>query len=267
MNETLGGPNRYGINAVDRVIAVLEALESPASMRLTDVAKAAGLSESTAFRYLATLVEHRLVGREDDGNYRLGLRLFSMGQHAVGRDARKLALPHMERLLERFEETVNLAVRRGDELMLVEVVESQRSIRKGASIGDTDIWHCSALGKSIMALLPEDEVRGILSRRGTERFTEQTLSTIDDVIAHLEIGRERGYAVDDEEAEPGLRCIAAAVRDRRGAAPYALSVSGPAARIDPGSFSEIGAEILTAATAISEALGYQSGLAVPRLSA
>jgi len=227
-------------------------------MRLTDVAQATALSESTAFRYLATLIEHRLVDREDDGTYRLGLRLFSMGQHAVGeRDARILALSHMERLLERFEETVNLAVRRGDELMVVEVVESQRSIRKGASIGDTDLWHCSALGKCIMSLLPESEVRGILSRRGTERFTERTLSTIDDVVAHLALVREHGYAVDDEEAESGLRCIAAAVRDRRGAALYALSVSGPAARVDPTSFAEIGAELAAATTAISEALGYE----------
>jgi len=250
--------NPYAITAVERTIAILSALERSGPMRLTVVARDAGLSEPTSFRYLATLVEHRIVDRQPDGTYRLGLRLFAMGQRAVGqRDVRKVALPHMERLLETFQETVNLAIRRGDDLMLVEVVESQRSIRKGASIGDMDIWHCSGLGKAVMALLPEAEVREILARRGTAAFTERTLSSADDVAADLQLVRERGYAVDDEEAEAGLRCIATAIRDRHGAPLYALSVSGPAARIEPDSFPEIGAEIASAAAAISRALGYE----------
>lgn len=243
---------------MERTIAILSALERDGSMRLTDVAREAGLSEPTAFRYLATLVEHRMVDREPDGTFRLGLRLFAMGQGAVGqRDVRKVALPHMERLLESFEETVNLAIRRGDDLMVVEVVESQRSIRKGASIGDMDVWHCSGLGKAVMALLREQEVRQILARRGTAAFTERTLASADEVVAHLELVRELGYAVDDEEAEAGLRCIAAAIRDRHGAPLYALSVSGPAARIEPDSFQAIGAAVALAASEISAALGYE----------
>jgi DNA-binding IclR family transcriptional regulator len=254
--------SRYGIAAVDRTVAILVALELEGALRLTDVAHATGLSEPTAFRYLSTLVEHRMVDREPDGTYRLGLRLFAMGQRAVGqRDVRKVALSHMERLLERFEETVNLAVRRGDELVLIEVLESQRSIRKGASIGDTDVWHCSGLGKAIMALLPEKEVREILARRGTPALTDRTLCSVDDVVNHLAVVRERGYAVDDEEAEPGLRCVAAAVKDRRGTPLYALSVSGPAGRIEPDATAEIGREIAAAARAISEALGFDGNRA------
>jgi len=243
---------------VKRTIAILSALERSGSMRLTDVARNAGLSEPTSFRYLATLVDHRMVDREPDGTYRLGLRLFTMGQGAVGqRDVRKVALPHMDWLLETFEETVNLAIRRGDDLMVVEVVESQRSIRKGASIGDIDVWHCSGLGKAVMALLREQEVRQILARRGTAAFTERTLASADDVVAQLELVRGLGYAVDDEEAEAGLRCIAAAIRDRHGVPLYALSVSGPAARIEPDSFPEIGAAVASAASEISCALGYE----------
>lgn len=254
--------NRYSIAAVSRTIAILETLERSGPLRLTDVAQATELSEPTAFRYLSTLVEHRVVDREPDGTYRLGLRLFAMGQRAVGqRDVRGVALSHMERLLERFEETVNLAVRRGDELMLIEVIESQRSIRKGASIGDTDVWHCSGLGKAVMALLPEKEVREILARRGTPALTDRTLCTVDDVVDHLGVVRERGYAVDDEEAEPGLRCVAAAVKDRRGSPLYALSVSGPAGRIGSDAFADIGQEIAAAAAAISEALGFDGNLA------
>jgi IclR family acetate operon transcriptional repressor len=253
----------YQIAAVDRVVAVLACLEARSGLRLSEIARDVGLSEPTTLRYLANLVEHGLVERDAAGRYGLGLRLFQLGQRAVGqRDVRKVALPKLERLLERFEETVNLAVRRNDDLVIIDVLESHRSIRKGASIGEPDSWHCSALGKAILSRLPEGEARAILARRGTRRHTAHTLATVDDVLRDLERVRARGYSIDDEEAEVGLRCVAAPVCDRRGDPVYAISVSGPATRVAPDTVPDIGAEVVAAASAVSTALGYQGEPAV-----
>jgi DNA-binding IclR family transcriptional regulator len=259
-SETHG---QYHIAAVDRAVSILNLLETQSPLRLGEIARGVELSEPTTLRYLANLVQHRLVERDSDGKYSLGLRLFQLGQRAVGsRDVRKFALPQLERLLARFDETVNLAVRRNDDLVIIEVAESQRSIRKGASIGEPDKWHSSGLGKAILARLPEAEARAILGRRGTERLTEHTLATVDDVLENLAEVRRRGYSIDDEEAEPGLRCVAAAICDRNGEPMYAISVSGPATRIDSDSVSKIGAEVVAATDAVATALGYQAQPAV-----
>src|SRR5262245_40993861 len=130
-----GSRRIYSVAAVDRVAAILGVFDGKPSWSLAEIARATGLSEPTALRYLSSLTKNGLVERDDAGRYRLGLRLFRLGQRALGDpDPRKVALPFMERLLERFEETVNLAMRHGDEIVIIEVIEGTRSIKKGATI-------------------------------------------------------------------------------------------------------------------------------------
>lgn len=249
----------YSIAAVDRAVAVLDTVAGGGSgITLSEVARCADLDEATTLRYLSSLGGHELVVRDEEtGRYTLGLRLYRLGQQAVGlRDVRKLALPQMERLLEQFEETVNLAQWRGDALVVIDVLESTRSIRRGASIGDQDIWHASALGKSILACLPNVEAIKLLEHTERARYTEHTLVAIDELLANLATVRELGYAVDDEEYEQGLRCVAAPVRDRRSRPTYAISISGVAARMPTQSTDEIGQAVVGAAAAISTGLGY-----------
>jgi IclR family acetate operon transcriptional repressor len=249
---------RYSIAAVSRAVAVLEAVARENGQTLSEVSRAAELDESTALRYLSSLCEHGFVFRDErSASYHLGLRLFQLGQQAIGlRDVRKVALPHMERLLERFEETVNLAHARGESIVIIDVLESRRSIRRGATVGEADLWHASALGKSILSRSPIDEAEHILDQADRPRFTSRTLVEIDDLLADLERAAERGYAIDDEEYEEGLRCVAAAISDRRGRPVYAISISGVAARMPPDVTDEMGRAVLDAATEISEELGY-----------
>lgn len=250
----------YSVAAIDRAVAVLEAVAAGRDRSLSDVARAAGLDESTTLRYLSSLGSHDFIERDDSiKTYSLGLRLYRLGQQAVGsRDVRKIALSHMERLHERFEETVNLAHWRKDRLIVIDVLESQRSIRRGASIGDTDFWHASALGKCLLAVADPNAVRALLERIERPRFTEHTLVDVDDILASLPEIVSRGYAVDDEEYELGLRCVASAVRDRRGSPAYAVSISGVAARMSPEVTERAGKAVAAAASAISTTLGYVS---------
>jgi DNA-binding IclR family transcriptional regulator len=258
MKGTMDQHARYGVAAVDRAVVILEVLENGVSgLSLAEVGRRAGLSEATTLRYLATLSRHELVERDSLGRYRLGIALFRLGQQALGNsDPRKVALPYMDRLLAEFEETVNLAMRHGDRLVVIEVVESQRSIKKGASIGENDVWHASALGKAILAHLAEDEAVDIVKRSELTRFTARTLTSPATLSKAFEEVRRLGYATDDEEFEEGLRCVAAPVFDQRSRPNYALSVSAPASRLPQDLVPVVGEALGVAARAISSGLGH-----------
>jgi DNA-binding IclR family transcriptional regulator len=248
----------YSLVGIDRAISVLDALERKGALTLAEVARTSSLNEATALRYLTSLCKHGLVERSPvDGRYRLGIRLFQLGQHALrGRDPRQCARPHMEQLLARFSETVNFGMRHGSELVLIDVLESTQSIKKGATIGDRDHWHASSLGKAILAALDTDVARTLTGSNGLTRCTPQTITSTKALFAQLPQVRQAGYAVDDEESETGLRCIGAAVLDENGEPRYALSIAGPASRVTHERQEEIGQAVQRAAEAVSRELGY-----------
>lgn len=243
--------------AIDRAIAVLETFSEGGDLTQAEIARGAALSEATAFRYLTTLTHHGLVERDPiSGRYSLGLRLFQLGEHALGADSRHAALPFMRALCSDYGETVNLAVRSADSVVLIEAVESSRSVRKGADIGDVDLWHASALGKAIIAALPESEARELALGGRWVQPTPKTLATWPSLREDLLKTRARGYSVDDEEGEMGLRCVGAAIFDRHGRPRFALSVSGPTNRVDHESIDRIGQAVSAAASQISARIGH-----------
>jgi IclR family acetate operon transcriptional repressor len=254
--EARRGPDK--VTAVDRVVWILEALGEAEGLRLSEVSRVAHLTEATAWRYLSRLALHGFVERDEGSErYRLGSRLFQLGQRALSeRDPREVALPIMAKLRAEYDETVNLAMRIEDELVLVEALESTRSIRKGARVGESDVWHSSSVGKAILAYLPEHEALRILERRGCPRTTPKTLATADEFLRDFEGVRERGYAIDDEESEEGLCCVGAPVFDRHRRPSYAFSFSGPANRFSPGLAHEMGRAVKGAARTLSLKLGY-----------
>lgn len=246
----------YRIEAVDRAISILEAFPDDGSLTQADISRAVSLSEATTLRYLSTLAGRGLVERLPSGRYCLGLPLFQLGERALGADPRQAALPIMQRLAAETSETVNLAIRNRDRLVLIEAVEGTRSIRRGASIGEADWWHASALGKAILSELPEQEAGEIAKSTGWPRLTPNSHTGWRKLRDDLAAVRERGYAIDDEEGEPGLRCIGAAVHSRQERARYAVSVSGPISRLPEESLAKVGERVREAAAQISARLGF-----------
>ncbi|MBB5627138.1 IclR family transcriptional regulator [Sphaerisporangium krabiense] len=218
----------------DRLIAIVESFVDAPRQSLSEVSAACGIDPSTATRYLRRLVEHGWLERDEQTRaYTLGVRLITVGQAArTARPLRARVLPHMRELLARFDETVNLALHEGGEIVIIEALESGRSIRRGASVGDRDDWFVSSLGKCVLAHLPERAVEHLMRTRPPVRRTRFTRTEPHDVLADLAAVRERGYALDDEESEIGLKCVGVPIRDDRGQYSHALSVSGPTARID-----------------------------------
>ncbi|MGW0232004.1 IclR family transcriptional regulator [Actinopolymorpha singaporensis] len=247
-----------GLQGVDRVVRLIEVLAAgPAP--LSRVASEAGLSDATTFRYLGSLVSHGLLERDPvSRQYRIGLRMFMLGRAAIGtRDFMGAATAVMARLVQELDETVNLGAKAGDDLVIVHALESSQQIRKGASIGDTDNWHASGLGKAILSTLAAADAERILLEHELAELTHRTLIGLDDLHRELAKIRERGYAVDDEESVEGLRCVAVPIRDASGTARYAISVSAPSYRLPHHRVHETGLALQAQAQLLEALLDYQ----------
>jgi DNA-binding IclR family transcriptional regulator len=236
----------------DRLIAVVESFLVNSHQTLSEVSVACGMEPSTATRYLRHLVARGWLERHDETRtYSLGARLIEIGKAArTAHPLRQAVLPLMQDLLSRFDETVNLAVHQTGEIVIIEALESRRSIRRGATVGDRDGWFVSSLGKSILAHLPEEQVLTLLAAHPPQQLTQHTLVSREAILTDLADVRRRGFALDDEEAEIGLKCVGVPLRDYHGSVSHALSISGPTERINARL-----EEIITAMTQVSRSFG------------
>lgn len=201
----------------------------PVSLKI--LAAETGLHPSTAFRILASLCEHGFVDRDEGGGYRLGRRLLQLGSRVRSSlDIRQEALPIMEWLRDQVDETVNLTVREGDEVVYVERATPNRMMRVEQVVGSRAPLHVTAVGKLMLGAESEDGVREYARRTGLPAYTPNTLN---DELRLLEASQQavrQGYAFDNEEAELGVGCIGALVRDASGAVVGGLSISAPIER-------------------------------------
>lgn len=248
----------YGIEAVARALRLLEHVsEASENLDLTTLSRKASLPKSTTFRYLTTLEELGYIERDpDDNTYRLGLRLFQLGQVALNRlDIRAIARPSMESLARHYQETINLGMFSGRNVVLIEVADSPRSIRIGSTLGDRDPLHTSGLGKAILAYQAPEVVAHLAAKYGLPRLTEHTITDPQQFADELDAIRERGYSIDNEEGEIGLRCVAVPIFDQHLRVRYALSLAAPAVRMPLSQTHEIGIELLAYSRRLSIAVG------------
>jgi len=154
-----------------------------------------------------------------------------LGSRAIdGLDLRGRARPYLDRLQDKFGETVFFCILDEGQVFYVEKVESQRSVRTACTVGSRAPAYCTAVGKAMLAELPDAEVNKIIHRWKLKPVTRNTITTASALKDELKAARTRGYAIDDEEKEEGLRCVGAAVRSHSGKLAAAMSVSGPAAK-------------------------------------
>jgi DNA-binding IclR family transcriptional regulator len=248
----------YKVQALDRAFAVLDLLgESETPLGLAQVASSLQLHKSTAHRFLMVLEKHRMVERTVGGKFRLGLRLFDLGNRAIEQyDLRERAQPHLRRLVAETEETAHLCILEGAHVIYIDKIEPARSVRMITRIGASNPVHCTSVGKAMLAFLPEERLTDILGRLRFERYTNHTLSTVEALRAEIEKTRRRGYAVDDEEFEEGLRCIAVPVLDAQRLPVAAVSVSGPSFRVTAQKLPSIANHLLQCVRGISVDMGF-----------
>jgi IclR family acetate operon transcriptional repressor len=245
--------SQYSVRAVERVTDILDKLqEAVEGVSLVTLAETTGMPKSSVFRYLSTLEARGYVEKDpESGDYTLGLALPSRRRYFDVLAAR--VRPSLERLRDRFGETVNFGVLEGDRVLYVEIIESHKTMRLAARRGDRDYLHSTALGKAIAAGLGADEVRRILTASGMPANTPRTISDADAYLGAIEQVRADGFAIDDEENEAGARCVAVAVDGLR--VPAGISVSAPAVRLS----REEAAEVAVGLAAEARRLARRSG--------
>ena len=248
--------DKGSIQVIERMMSLLEVLADmpePASLKI--LAQSSGLHPSTAHRILAAMTSAALVERQDNGSYTLGIRLLELGNIVKSRiSIRQIALPHMQQLHELIGEAVNLGIRLEDEIIYVERTSSDRSLlRVVYLVGGRAPLHLTSVGKLFLAADGLSEVRAYARRTGLPGKTQHSLTRLDALERELDKIRRHDYADDNEEAEIGLRCIAAPIRNDEGQVVAGLSVSAPADRHN----HEWVKPVKATAGAISQALGYR----------
>jgi IclR family transcriptional regulator, KDG regulon repressor len=251
----------YRVQVLDRALDILRVLgERQSDCSLAELCAALKLHKSTVHRLVMVLERHRLLDKHpDNGRYRLGLRLFELGSKAIAVvDLRERSRPFLDQVLSETQETVHLCVLDEGEVLYLEKLEPQRSVRLASRVGRRVPAYCTSVGKAILAELPEAEVDGIIQRSGLKRITPNTITTSSSLKEELRKIRAKGYSVDDEENEEGVRCVGVAVRDYSGRPVAAISVSGPAFRVSKANVAEIARSVRFAARALSRELGYMA---------
>ena len=217
------------IRSVQRAFAVLEVLANGEDdATLTSIAEQLDLAVPTTFRIMRTLVAGGYARQAPSRRYGLGPGLVRLGDRTVQRLA-TWARPALEHVVDELHETANLAVLDGDRAVYVAQVPGGYGMRMSAEVGQRIPVHASGVGKAILATLPDDDVRALLRRTGMPAVTPATLVTESAFFEELARIQARGFAIDDGEQEPGVRCLAVVVRGWP--APMAVSVSGPSTRV------------------------------------
>jgi DNA-binding IclR family transcriptional regulator len=248
--------NAYQIPSLSKACRLLAWLASaPDGRTVSSAAREIQIPRTTAFRVLRTLCSEGLV-EDVDGKYRVGpglVRLGLLALQSVEIPAR--AEPVLQRLAQATGETAHLAVRAGEQMLIVQVADSPHPIRAASRPGALVAMHCAAAGKAFLAALPQPAVADLLERLVLERRTSRTLTTVTALEAELKKIRRQAYAVDNEEYYEGVRCLAVAVHDAHGDAVGALGVTAAASRFTNKRIPEIADAVTSAARTLSQALG------------
>lgn len=246
------------VKSLGKAIRVLEcfSLREP-RLPLSEIARRAQLPLSTTHRILATLREVGLVEQEGDRDlYRLGLKVLELGSVVLANmEVHREALPFIEELVRETGETVHLGVFDGTHVISIEKMDSPHGLASQVTIGKEAPAYCTAVGKALLAS-QSDPIVDHVCRLGLTRYTPQTITDPARLGKELERIRAVGYAVDDREHEPDVRCVAAPIRNQTGKVIASISVSGPATRIPKERIPALAARVREVAGQLSLRLGY-----------
>lgn len=248
----------YRLQCLDRALAVLEFIgESDEPLSLADICRSMNLHKSTAHRALMVLERGMLLERTPDDRFRLGLKLYTLGNRAVEQmDLRTQIQPSLRALSQRLGETVHLGVLQRTSVVYLDKAGPATRVCKGSKTGSSNPAYCTAMGKAMLAWLPQTEVHELIDQMSFVRLTPKTIGSREELILALDRVRRRGYSIDDEEAEMGVRCVGAPIFDQAHNPIAALSVSCISSRIQPHQVPVIAEHLRRCCSEISASLQF-----------
>jgi IclR family transcriptional regulator, acetate operon repressor len=251
-------PRDGGVQSVDRALLIIETLaEDDEGYRLSDLSVRTGLSTSTVHRLLATLEKRRFVQFDrHESKWHVGAQSFAVGAtFARRRNFVAQAMPYLRKLRDLTRETANLAVVDDQSIIVLTRMESREIMRSLTKVGGRVAMVASGVGKAVLATYSDEDVNAIIHRQGMPRLTEKSIVRPGELFKQLQAIRRQGYAIDDEEARIGLRCVAAVVYSNCSEPLAAISVSGMTSRLTDDRLPALGSTVREVAAELTVALG------------
>lgn len=246
------------LKTVDKALKILELFsEQEREMSISEIAKRIGTNKSTVYRILNTLRSHAFVQQNSDNSkYKLGFKLLEISSVILERiELRHQARPSLERLRDKTNETVNLMIMEGGLGVYIDRVESTQRVRMVSVIGTREELHCTGVGKALLAFQSEKIVDEVIKKQGLLRKTSRTITDPHQLKQHFDEIKKRGYSIDDEEAEEGIRCIGAPIFNHKDKVVASISIAAPSYRLDEQKMKQFAPIVVETARKISQNLG------------
>lgn len=251
--------DQTGAQSLERAFCLIDILsQSAEELPLQEIAQKSGLNKSTVHRILSALAHLGYV-KSSEGRYSLTLKMFEIGSMVVNRlDITAVARPHLERLRDQARETVHLVTLDGCDIVYIQKLEYNLNAYQMASrIGMRRAAYCTAAGKSILSTMSDRKVAEVWEASDIRAYTANTITTLSAMYKELDKTRKTMIAYDNEENEPGMRCVASPIKDYTGASRYAISISAPLVRMNDEQISALAPKVREAATGISAEMGFR----------
>lgn len=249
------------VKSVGRALDIIRIVSSRKSgLGVTEIAKQMDINKSSVYRILVTLAQYGYIEQDTETErYKLGYKFLEISSRLLESiDLRAEAKPFLEELEKATNEVIHLCVYDQGEVVYIEKLEGSETLRTHSKVGKRAPMHCTSVGKAILANLPHTIVLEIIERRGLPRHTEHTITETTAFIKELNKIRQAGYALDLEENEDGITCIAAPIFDHLGAVIASVSISGPRLRMTDECLEGLKGQVMTAGKQISKRLGFVS---------
>ena len=265
-NQVRNSKSQNLVQTIERVSQILDTLgQSPQGISIRELSAKVSLPKGTIHRLLSSLLHFGYVKQDPKTrNYFLGFKLVELGNLLLGQlDLRKEAEPFLRDLAKATNETVHMVVMDRDEVVYIEKVEFEQNpggLRMASRVGLRNPIHSCAVGKVLLADFSDEAFDHFLKGRNLMRRTENTMTDPVQLREHLKLVRKQGFAIDDEENERGIRCVAAPIFNEVSRVVAAISISGPAFRVTKKIVQEsLKKEVMETASKISQRLGFRKG--------
>jgi IclR family KDG regulon transcriptional repressor len=248
------------IQSLDRALNILDLFdEYTTELKITEISNRMDLHKSTVHSLLKTLQLHGYIEQDEEtGKYRLGMRLLEKGQLLLQRlDIRSLARKHLAAFTDQTGQTTHLVILDGKEGVYIDKVEGEKAAIRYSRIGRRVPLHSSAVGKALVAFRKQEEIELLLKDYSYVVQTSLTITNKEAFLTELSRIQSQGYAVDDQENEPGVRCAAAPIYDHNGQVAAAMSVSTLLSAVDDSQFQQLIDLLLQETKTISKLMGYR----------
>jgi DNA-binding IclR family transcriptional regulator len=247
------------VKSVSRALDIVALVSSKkGGMGVTEIANQIDINKSSVHRILSTLVQYGYIEQDEDtGRYKLGYKFLEISAKLLESiDLRSEAKPFLQQLEKETNEVIHLVVYDQGEVVYIEKLEGNQTLRMHSKVGKRAPVHCTSVGKAILAQLPPDMVLTILERKGLAIHTDHTITNQEEFIRELAEVKRRGFALDLEENEYGINCIAVPIFDQTGKVIAAVSISGPTMRMTDERLKHLQGRLLDIGKQISARLGY-----------